>query len=126
MNSKACSILTLERKVLFISSRSLRAEKKRRLCFYFCGFNVVIIAGIFAVIANRLFWRRYGAWVTIVGIAAYTRLVGASASVVRAAIMGGLALTAHALLLMLIIRKCVSTAFCQVLPLLCLSQHSYL
>jgi competence protein ComEC len=51
--------------------------------------------GIFAVIANRLFGRRYGAWVAILGIAAYTILVGASASVVRAAIMGGLALTAQ-------------------------------
>jgi predicted membrane metal-binding protein len=54
-----------------------------------CGSNVAIISGIFAVIANRSFGRRYGAWVAILGIAAHTILVGAGASVVRAAIMGG-------------------------------------
>ncbi len=61
------------------------------------GFNIAIIAGIFALLANRLFGARYGALVAILGIALYTVLVGASASVVRAAIMGSLALVAQRL-----------------------------
>jgi competence protein ComEC len=59
------------------------------------GFNVGIIAGLFSLAATRLFGRRYGLWVAVAGIAAYTLLVGAGPSVVRAAIMGGLALTAQ-------------------------------
>ena len=84
-----------ERNTLFTSPRSLRAEKKHRLCFDICGFNIAIIAGLFSVAATRLFGRRHGAWVAIAGIATYTVLVGAGPSVVRAAIMGSLALTAH-------------------------------
>ncbi len=59
------------------------------------GFNVSIIAGLFSLVAARLCERRHGAWIAIVGIAAYTLLVGAGPSVVRAAIMGSLALAAH-------------------------------
>ena len=59
------------------------------------GFNVALLAGLFAALANRLFGARYGAAVAICAIAAYTVLVGAGASVVRAAIMGGLALVAQ-------------------------------
>jgi competence protein ComEC len=58
------------------------------------GFNIAIIAGIFAALANRLFGAQRGAVVAILGIAAYTILVGASASVVRAALMGSLAIVA--------------------------------
>jgi competence protein ComEC len=59
------------------------------------GFNIAIIAGVFAAVANRLLGARRGAVVAILGIAAYTILVGAGASVVRAAIMGSLALVAQ-------------------------------
>jgi len=61
------------------------------------GFNIAIIAGIFSSIANRLFGTQRGAIVAILAIAIYTLLVGASASVVRAAIMGSLALIAQRL-----------------------------
>lgn len=59
------------------------------------GFNISILAGIFAAFGKRLFGARRGAVVAILGIAAYTLLAGAGASVVRAAIMGGLALVAQ-------------------------------
>jgi competence protein ComEC len=47
------------------------------------------------VVATRLFGLRRGAVAVIVGVAAYTLLAGVGASVVRAAIMGSLALTAR-------------------------------
>ncbi len=52
------------------------------------GFNITIIAGIFAVLARRLFGERRAVWVAIGGVLVYTIFVGASAAVVRAAIMG--------------------------------------
>jgi len=52
------------------------------------GFNITIIAGIFAGLAQRLFGKRRAAWVAIAGVAVYTVFVGASAAVVRAALMG--------------------------------------
>jgi competence protein ComEC len=58
------------------------------------GFNITIISGIFAGLAARLFARTPGpgkkraVWVAIAGVALYTILVGASAAVVRAALMG--------------------------------------
>jgi competence protein ComEC len=52
------------------------------------GFNITIIAGIFAGLARRLFGRRRAVWVAIAGVVVYTILVGASAAVVRAAVMG--------------------------------------
>ncbi|MGH2523079.1 MAG: ComEC/Rec2 family competence protein, partial [Anaerolineales bacterium] len=58
------------------------------------GFNIALIAGLFAALANRLFGAQRGAVIAILGIGAYTLLVGAGASVVRAAIMGSLALVA--------------------------------
>ncbi len=48
--------------------------------------------------ATRLFGRRQGVWTAIAGIAVHTLLVGAGASVVYAAIMGSLALTAQQIL----------------------------
>ncbi len=54
-----------------------------------------LIAGLFAAVANRLFGVRRGAVIAILSIAVYTVLVGAGASVVRAAIMGSLALVAQ-------------------------------
>jgi competence protein ComEC len=58
------------------------------------GFNIAIIAGLFVALFSRLLGRRKGAIAAIIGIVIYTVLVGASASVVRAAIMGGLAIFA--------------------------------
>ena len=61
------------------------------------GFNVAIIAGVFASLSKRLAGRfapRRAALVAIGGIALYTVLVGADPPVVRAALMGSLALLA--------------------------------
>lgn len=59
------------------------------------GFNISIIAGIFLSITRRMPRRMRGWLFAVVGIVIYTILVGASASVVRAAIMGILALLAR-------------------------------
>jgi competence protein ComEC len=59
------------------------------------GFNVTIVAGIFAGLAGRLLHRRLAILTAIVGVAVYTVLVGASAPVLRAAMMGGLYLFAR-------------------------------
>jgi competence protein ComEC len=56
------------------------------------GFNIAIIAGLFFTLFSRMFGQLRGSIVAILGIALYTFLVGADAAVVRAAIMGGLAL----------------------------------
>jgi competence protein ComEC len=56
------------------------------------GFNIAIIASIFASVFGKMFGKRWGTLVAILGIIGYTILVGASASVVRAAIMGCLGL----------------------------------
>lgn len=58
------------------------------------GFNISIIAGIFFVFFSRFFGERRGAVIAIIVIAMYTFIVGADAAVVRAAIMGSLALFA--------------------------------
>ena len=58
------------------------------------GFNISIIAGIFFAFFARLLGDRRGAIVAIVGIALYTFIVGADPAVVRAAVMGILALLA--------------------------------
>jgi len=58
------------------------------------GFNISIIAGIFIFLFSRLFGARRGAILAVLGIAFYTFLVGAGPSVVRAALMGTLALFA--------------------------------
>ena len=59
------------------------------------GFNITIIAALFVTLFSRLLGARKGAIAAVVGITIYTVLVGASASVVRAAIMGGLAIFAR-------------------------------
>jgi len=56
------------------------------------GFNIAIIAGLFFTLFSRVLGQLRGSVVAILGIALYTFLVGADAAVVRAAIMGGLAL----------------------------------
>jgi competence protein ComEC len=59
------------------------------------GFNIAIIAAIFVTLFSRLLGPRRGAVVAVLGIVLYTILVGASPSVVRAAIMGTLAIFAR-------------------------------
>ncbi len=56
------------------------------------GFNIAIIAGLFLILFRRLLGPRKGAIAAIIGIILYTVLVGATASVLRAAIMGTLAI----------------------------------
>jgi len=58
------------------------------------GFNMAIIAGLFASLSGRFFGKRWGFLVAVFGIGFYTLLVGGGAGVVRAAIMSGMALFA--------------------------------
>src|SRR5262249_3223453 len=58
------------------------------------GFNITILLGVFLVVARPLLGQRGSVIVAIVGVVLYTLLVGAGASVVRAAIMSTLALIA--------------------------------
>jgi competence protein ComEC len=58
------------------------------------GFNMSIIAGLFVLLFSRFLGQRRGAMLAVVGIVLYTIMVGASAAVVRAALMGTLALFA--------------------------------
>jgi competence protein ComEC len=59
------------------------------------GFNIAIIAGLFTLAFKRLLGRWWGLAAAILGIFLYTVLVGASPSVLRAAIMGVFALFAR-------------------------------
>jgi len=59
------------------------------------GFNISILAALFSKIFTHLLGRWRGAAVAAIVIAVYTLLVGAGASVVRAALMGGLGLLAR-------------------------------
>lgn len=59
------------------------------------GFNIAIIAALFVALFSRLLGKTYGSLLAILGIIFYTLLVGASASVMRAAFMGSLALIAR-------------------------------
>ncbi len=54
------------------------------------GFNIAIISTIFLSIFDPLFGRHGAVTATLLGIFAFTLLVGADPSVVRAAIMGGI------------------------------------
>ncbi|HLF28387.1 MAG TPA: ComEC/Rec2 family competence protein [Anaerolineae bacterium] len=58
------------------------------------GYNFSILIAMMSVPAVRLFGRRRAFPILLLAVFAYTVLVGASASVVRAAIMGALVLTA--------------------------------
>lgn len=58
------------------------------------GFNISIIAGIFFAFFSKFLGDRRGAVLAILGIVLYTVLVGADAAVIRAAVMGSLALLA--------------------------------
>jgi len=59
------------------------------------GFNIAILAALFATLFSHLWGPRRGALAAVLGIAFYTLLVGAEASVLRSAIMGGSALFAR-------------------------------
>jgi competence protein ComEC len=61
------------------------------------GFNITIIAGLFLSAFSRWVGQRRGLWLAAAAIMLYTVLVGAEASVVRAAIMGLVALAARLL-----------------------------
>jgi competence protein ComEC len=54
------------------------------------GFNIAIISALFSSLSVRLVGRRYAAWFSTAAIAVYTLFVGASAAVVRAAVMGSI------------------------------------
>jgi len=56
------------------------------------GFNIALLAGLITALFNRALGSRNGAITAIVILAGYTILVGAEASVVRAAIMGSFAM----------------------------------
>ncbi len=58
------------------------------------GSNVALIASMILALSRRLVGRRWAVGVALVGICAYTVLVGAEASVLRAALMGGLVVIA--------------------------------
>lgn len=58
------------------------------------GFNISIIAGLFSKLFRRFLKERWAIIATIVSISVYTLLAGASASVVRAALMGSIVLIA--------------------------------
>jgi competence protein ComEC len=58
------------------------------------GFNMTIVAGLLYAVFGRLLGRYKGAFIAALGILLYTLLVGAGASVVRAALMSGLTLFA--------------------------------
>jgi competence protein ComEC len=52
------------------------------------GFNITIVAGVFAGLAGRFLHRRRALLMAMAAVVVYTILVGASAAVVRAALMG--------------------------------------
>ena len=58
------------------------------------GFNIAIIAGMLSKLTQRVVGAQRSTLIVISGLAVYTLLVGASASVVRAAIMGSLSVLA--------------------------------
>ncbi len=61
------------------------------------GFNMSVLAGLVSLFFTRQFGRKRGAVVTILLLGAYSLLVGASASVVRAAFMGSYAVLGHSI-----------------------------
>lgn len=58
------------------------------------GFNIAIVAGILSKLAQRVVGQHRATFIVIAGLAAYSLMVGASPSVVRAAIMGSLSVLA--------------------------------
>lgn len=58
------------------------------------GFNIALLTGLLVALGEKVFPRRGAVVVAMLGVAIYTVLVGADASVVRAAIMGTIFLVA--------------------------------
>ena len=54
------------------------------------GSNVALVTGVLMALGIWLFGLRWAGWLTLAGLALYTLLVGGDASVMRAALMGGL------------------------------------
>ncbi len=73
---------------------TLSGERPHQVWVYICGFNISILISVFMAAARPLFGPRRSVLLAIVVVALYTLLVGASASVVRAALMSSLALIA--------------------------------
>jgi competence protein ComEC len=69
-------------------------QRKRPVWVYICGYNIVILIGIFSTITVGLVGRRRAFYVIVIGLVVYAIMVGGSASVVRATIMGILLLWA--------------------------------
>jgi hypothetical protein len=65
-----------------LTSDTPLAEKKHRLCFYFCGFNITIIAALFALIVSRILVVGRGPMTAAIGIILYTLLARANQSVI--------------------------------------------
>lgn len=61
------------------------------------GSNVALVTGALMALGIRLFGKRGALWPTLGGLALYTLLVGGDAAVMRAALMGGLFVTATVL-----------------------------
>lgn len=61
------------------------------------GFNMSVLAGLVSLFFTRQFGRKRGALVTIILLGSYSLLVGASASVVRAAFMGSYAVLGNSI-----------------------------
>jgi competence protein ComEC len=61
------------------------------------GSNVALIAGVLIALGYRFFGRKHAVWPALLGIAAYALLVGGDAAVMRASVMGSLAVIAAAL-----------------------------
>lgn len=61
------------------------------------GFNMSVLAGLVSLIFTRSFGKKRGAVITILLLGSYSLLVGASASVLRAAIMGSYAVLGSAI-----------------------------
>jgi len=59
------------------------------------GFNIALISNVIIRLFRRVFPLRWAGWLAVGAIAYYTLLVGAEPAVVRAAIMGSLAIPAH-------------------------------
>lgn len=55
------------------------------------GFNMALVSGLLTRLSVRVVGRRYAAWFCTAALALYTLFVGASAAVVRAAVMGAIA-----------------------------------
>ncbi|MBX3014383.1 MAG: ComEC/Rec2 family competence protein [Caldilineaceae bacterium] len=61
------------------------------------GSNISILAALLFGLGQRLWGRRRALWPTLLGIGGYALMVGGDAAVVRAALMGGLFVTATAI-----------------------------